>query len=230
MHKITKYIITEIDKKSNFKKSDWLENYVKHNIKSKGVGIPDIRNIVKEAASKFGISELKDEKQIVIFDELMQYKFTEGQLASILFLQLYWKNKNTKLQLDLISKWFDNQWIFDWNICDWLCVRILSPMLDNFPKQVIPELKKWNKDEYFWKARASLVPFAECKTIAEHKDLINLFSQRLIKREERFSKTAVGWVLRQYSKTDEQFVINFIRDYKEWTTTEVERNATKYLK
>jgi 3-methyladenine DNA glycosylase AlkD len=229
MHKITKYIITEIDKKSNSKKSDWLENYVKHNIKSKGVGIPDIRNIVKEAASKFGISELKDEKQIVIFDELMQYKFTEGQLASILFLQLYWKNKNTKLQLDLISKWFDNQWIFDWNICDWLCVRILSPMLDNFPKQVIPELKKWNKDEYFWKARASLVPFSECKTIAEHKDIINLFSQRLIKREERFSKTAVGWVLRQYSKTDEQFVINFIRDYKEWTTTEVERNATKYL-
>jgi len=151
MHKITKYIITEIEKKSKFQKSDWLEHYVKHNIKSKGVGIPDIRNIVKEAASKFGISELKDEKQIVIFDELMQYKFTEGQLASILFLQLYWKNKNTKLQLDLISKWFDNQWIFDWNICDWLCVRILSPMLDNFPKQVIPELKSGIKMNIFGK-------------------------------------------------------------------------------
>jgi len=99
MHKITKYIITEIDKKSNFKKSDWLENYVKHNIKSKGVGIPDIRNIVKEAANKFGISELKDEKQIIILDELMQYKFTEGQLASILFLQLYWKAKTRNYNL-----------------------------------------------------------------------------------------------------------------------------------
>ena len=85
------------------------------NIKSKGVGIPDIRNIVKDANYKFGISKLKNEEQIKILDELMQYKFTEGQLAAILFLELYWKGKNTKLQLRLISKWFDNKWIYDWN-------------------------------------------------------------------------------------------------------------------
>jgi len=230
MHKITKYIISEIDKKSNPKKSEWLENYVKHNIKSKGVGIPDIRNIIKEATKKYKILGLKEKEQIEILDELMQYQYTEGQLTSILFLQLYWKDKAPKLQLELISKWFDRKWIFDWNVCDWLCVRVLSPLLDNSPKQVILELEKWNIDDYFWKARASLVLFAECKTIAEHKELIDRFSQTLIKREERFSKTAVGWVLRQYSKTNEQFVINFISEYKEWITSEVEKNATKYLK
>ncbi|HHJ50839.1 MAG TPA: DNA alkylation repair protein, partial [Phaeodactylibacter sp.] len=47
---------------------------------------------------------------------------------------------------------------------------------------------------------------------------------------ERFCKTAVGWVLREYSKVDEEFVLKFLSDFERWTTKEVVRNATKYIK
>jgi hypothetical protein len=68
-------------------------------------------------------------------------------------------------------------------------------LIDNWTKQTIIELKKWNKDKNHWKARASLVPFAQCKTIDEHKDIVNEFLIELIKRKERFCKTSVGLVL-----------------------------------
>lgn len=45
-----------------------------------------------------------------------------------------------------------------------------------------------------------------------------------------FCKTAVGWVMRQYSKVDRELVAGFLDKNKEWLTNEVIINATKYFK
>jgi len=230
MNTITQYIIDEIQLLADTDKAQWQENYVKHNTKAYGVGIPIIRKIVKQAEKDFGIHKLPDETQIAVLDSLMQHTHTEPKLAAILFIQFFWKQDFPKRTLDVISNWFDQHWIFDWNICDWLCVRVLSPMVDKKPEHIVPIMKIWQNDTYLWKARAALVPFAQCKTISEHQSVITEIAQKLIQREERFSKTAVGWALRQYSKIDKEFVIQFLDKYKEFTTKEVVKNATKYLK
>jgi len=102
-------------------------------------------------------------------------------------------------------------------------------LVDRYPKQTIAELKKWNKDKYLWKARASIVPFAQCKSLKEHLNIVEKFSKVLIKREERFCKTAVGWVLREISKSNKKFVVGFLDTEKLYATPEVIKNATKYL-
>ena len=168
--------------------------------------------------------------QVELLTDLMSQEYTEDKLSAILYLQLFWKDKYDKQKIDLISDWFDSNLITDWNVCDWLCVRILTPMIDSSTKKTIAELKKWNKSKNLWKARASHVPFAQCKTIGQHKNIIENFSVELVKREERFCKTAVGWVLREYSKIDSDFVTKFLSTYENWTTKEVIRNAKKYLK
>ena len=230
MKEISKNIQDKITLIGKPEKAKWLENYIKHDIKSKGVGIPEIREIIKETNKEYQITEKSISKQIELLDDLMNQRYTEDKLAAILYLQIFWKNENEKQIIDLISKWFDHNLITDWNVCDWLCVRILSPMIDNWTEQTIKELKLWNKNKNLWKARASLVPFAQCKTIEKHLEIIEEFSIELIKREERFCKTAVGWVLREYSKIDRDFVKGFISKYENWITKEVIRNATKYLK
>jgi 3-methyladenine DNA glycosylase AlkD len=60
--------------------------------------------------------------------------------------------------------------------------------------------------------------------------LIERSADILIRRPERFAKTAVGWVLREYSKTDEEFVLNFLSRHVKYTTSEVKRNALKYYR
>lgn len=211
------------------RKARWLENYVKHGIRSKGVGIPHIREVVKEVAKEYGLTSQPPEAQAEALSDLMQQPFTEDKLAAILYLQLYWKGMDAGPQLELISHWFDQRWISDWNVCDWLCVRLLSPLVDRSPEQALPVLKAWNADPYLWTARASLVPFAQCKSIAEHMDTIEAFSITLIRREERFCKTSVGWVLREYSRRDKDFVRRFLEEHKDWVTPEVVKNAMKYI-
>jgi 3-methyladenine DNA glycosylase AlkD len=229
MKEISKIIQDRITLIGNPEKAKWLENYVKHNVKSKGVGIPEVREIIICANNDFKLTEKKISEQIELLNDLMSQEYTEDKLAVVVYLELFWKGKNERQTLDLISKWFDDYFIADWNVCDWLCVRILTPLLDTWTKQTITEFKKWNKNDNLWKARASLVPFAQCKTIDQHKNTIIEFSTELIKRDERFCKTSVGWVLREYSKIDIDFVREFLSEFENWTTKEVIRNATKYF-
>ena len=144
-------------------------------------------------------------------------------------MQLYWKNERAQETLDLVSRWFDEGWITDWKVCDWLCVRLLSPLLDHSPGLAVPIFTTWNENANLWKARASLVPFAQCKRLGNHRETISRLSRVLIRRVERFCKTAVGWVLREYSRIDRIFVRDFLEANKDHTTAEVVRNATKYL-
>lgn len=227
---IARRIKNEISAHGDESKARWLENYVKHDVRSRGVGIPQIRNIIRTINREEKISALSPEKQAYILDELMQSPWTEDKLAAILIMQLFWSDAEVLAGIDRISNWFKNQWISDWNVCDWLCVRILTPLIDTSHQDIIPVFESWNKSNYLWQARASLVPFAQCKTITDHVGIIRKFSAELIKREERFCKTAVGWVLREYSRIDKGFVVGFLNEYQDWATKEVERNAKKYIK
>lgn len=227
---VAEQIISLIESRRNPEKAEWLENYVKHGIRSLGVGIPEIRDLLKQEVKRNKLTESPVTDQLTFLNNLMHQDYTEYKLAAILYLQLYGRGMDAETRLDLISGWFDQGEIYDWNVCDWLCVRTLSPMIDHERGVILPVLSEWNLNANLWKARASLVPFAQCKSIGEHEELIFNFSKRLIKREERFCKTAVGWVLREYSKKDAPRVKKFLEKYEEWTTLEVIRNATKYLK
>ena len=230
MKEISKNIQSKITSIGKPDKANWLENYIKHDIKSKGVGIPEIRNIVKEVTKDYKLLEFDISEQIDLLNDLMNSEYTEDKLAAIIYIQLNWNKINEHEKIALISDWFDKELITDWNVCDWLCVRLLTPMIDNCTKETLIELKKWNISQNQWKARASLVAFAQCKSLDSHKGIIEDFSLELIKRNERFCKTAVGWVLREYSKIDSGFVTRFIVENENWTTKEVLKNATKYIK
>jgi len=230
LNEYAEYILGTLKANSNPQKASWLENYVKHNIRSLGVGIPRIRDVIRSTEKEYKLLGGAYSSQKEMLDDLMQNEYTESKLAAILYIQLFLKKENPEKLVDLISNWFDKNWIRDWNICDWLCVRLLSPLVDHHSDITLRELELWNQHKNLWKARASLVPFAQCKTINAHWTTIENFSITLIKRDERFCKTAVGWVMRQYSKVDPSQVTEFLNKHEEWTTPEVIKNARKYMK
>lgn len=194
------------------------------------MGIPEIRNTLQSFVETNKLLIQSKSSQVRFLNELMESEFTEPKLAAILFLQLYWKTGKETDIFTIVKIWFEKEWITDWNVCDWLCVRVLSPLLDSQPDLTAKALAQWNTSPNLWLARASLVPFAQCKEIQMHKKTIEQFSIQLIKREERFCKTAVGWVLREYSKYDPKFVRRFLKTHKSFTSAEVEKNAMKYVR
>ena len=231
MNQYAETLVQELKRRSVPQKADWWNNYLKGEIRFVGTSIPEIRKLLFEKNSSEGLDQLPMNQQVSLVNSLMRSELAEHKLAAILFMQLFWlgRQKNSFL-LSLISDWFTDRYIHDWNTTDWLSVKVLTPLIDSGDEKVIWTLKRWNQDPYLWKARASLVPFALSKHIGDHSKTIVRFSDILIRREERFAKTAVGWVMREYSKLDEEFVLDFLSKHVKHTTWDVKRNALKYYR
>ena len=224
-------ISEQLRRSGSTKKAAWWNQYMKGEIPFLGVGIPEIRNVFLDRDKESSFTRLTMNKQVALVNGLMRGTYAEEKLAAILYVQLFWMEwMKAGFLMNLVSDWFDDRYIHDWNTTDWLCVKILAPLVDSGDPEVIWKLKRWNRDPYLWKARASLVPFARAKTIADHARVIDRLADTMIRREERFAKTAVGWVLREYSKHDVEFVMDFLSRHVKHTTTEVKRNALKYYR
>ncbi|MEA3461386.1 MAG: DNA alkylation repair protein [Bacteroidota bacterium] len=231
MNQYAETLVQELQDRSVPQKADWWNSYMKGEIRFVGTSIPEIRKLLMEKNRSEGLDQLPMNQQVSMVNGLMRSELAEHKLAAILYMQLFWlgKQKNTFL-MSLISDWFTDRYIHDWNTTDWLCIKVLTPILDSGDEEVIWTLKKWNRDPYLWKARASLVPFARAKNISMHSKIIWRFADILIRREERFAKTTVGWVMREYSKLDVEFVLDFLSKHVKHTTWEVKRNALKYYR
>lgn len=229
MSEFIRLVNNALSEAADAQKAAWLENYVKHDIKSLGVGIPEIRDIVKTNVKITGFNNLNSDEQFLALTQLISGKYTEEKLAAVLYIRLFLLKEHETEILRNVSDWFDKEYITDWNVCDWLCVRILTPLIASEENRALSEFRNWNTSANLWKARASLVPFAAVKNPEKHLQLIREFSTVLIKRDERFCKTAVGWVLRVISKEEKKFVSDFLSEHSNFTTPEVVKNATKYF-
>lgn len=231
MNPYAETLVQELEARSVPQKADWWNNYLKGEIRFVGISIPEIRKLLIERNFTDGLDQLPMNQQVGLVNGLMRSPFAEHKLAAILFIQLFWlENQKNSFLLSLFTDWFDERHIHDWNTTDWLCVKLLTPILDSGDEKVLWILRRWNRDPYLWKARASLVPFAQSKHITEHSKNIKRFADILIRREDRFAKSAVGWVLREYSKHDQDFVLDFLSKHVKYTTWDVKRNALKYLR
>ena len=221
----TESIIEALNAYGDPAKADWWYRYMHHKIRFIGVGIPEIRKRLHEWHSALH----KTPHYLQVADELLKQEIAEYKLAGILLYQIYiLRTEPFETILEHVDTLFRHRYIYDWNTCDWLCVRVLTPIIETGTKQAKNTIIQWSNEEYLWHARASLVPFAQCKTLMYQLDDLVEPMTRLIQREERFSKTAVGWLLREIYKLDPQRVYQFLESAREFLIPEVVHNALKY--
>jgi len=212
------------------KTKQWWEKYMKGVIPFRGVGIPRNRELLAEWRKTNGIDTWSLEDQLELALAFFKEPIAEDKLTGILFLQNFLYNKLPwEMLLEKYEEIYKRELIFDWNICDWFCVRVLGPTIKDNGKQCAKVIANWKDADYLWQARSSVVPFVNLASESNYYPYINDSCAVLIDREERFSKTAVGWVLRDISKHDEQFVISFVDNHLKSFSTESLGNALKYF-
>jgi len=98
-----------------------------------------------------------------------------------------------------------------WDTVDFLSTWVAGPWLQLFPHQIKPLTKKWNQSDNIWLNRVSLLFQLKFK---KQTDLVLLtkYIQNLSESDEFFIQKAIGWVLREYSKTDPKWVKNFVKE------------------
>jgi len=219
-----------LDQGSSPKTKAWWEKYLRNVIEFRGIGIPEIRERLAQWRKEFGIATWDKHDQLRIALQLFDSTVAEDKLAGILFLQEYLYDQfEWQTLLAKYGPIYSNGLIFDWNTCDWFCVRVLGPTIANNGLPCAKAITGWNQAENLWQARSSVVAFVPVSADNRYQSLIYKSCHLLIQRDERFAKTAVGWILRDLSKNDKDGVQEFVETHLESFSLESVRNALKYF-
>lgn len=229
-NKLKEKLKFRIAKFADEKRKLWFENYIKHDTKYRGVEIPTIRAELKAWYKDENIDKLLLETQLDLALSFFEEEYAEDKLAGILLLQLYLYNKFDYKDLLLrFESVFENGCIYDWSVCDWFCTRVLRQMIKANGRECAEAISKWHTANNVWQARCSVVAFTTLTKENKYTPLLLKSNAKLIKREERFAKTAVGWILRELSKVDKQIVVDFIAQNRQYFSRESHENAIKYF-
>ena len=134
------------------------------------------------------------------------------------------KNYVTYEDISKIKKYIVNKsW---WDTIDFLCKVIGNVSLKD--TRVKELMISWSKDNNFWLKRTAL----EYQLGLKDKTDINNLSTIIINSlgsNEFFINKAIGWVLRDYSKTNPKWVKEFINQYYDKLSNLSIKEASKYL-
>lgn len=98
-----------------------------------------------------------------------------------------------------------------WDTVDFIAANTMGAYFQLYPELRKKYVKKWLASEHMWLQRSALLFQLKYKEQLDNELLGNTIRQ-LLGSKEFFINKAIGWALRQYSKTNPAWVKHFVRD------------------
>jgi 3-methyladenine DNA glycosylase AlkD len=96
-----------------------------------------------------------------------------------------------------------------WDTVDALASNVSGTLFANFPEEGATAVQQWRSVENIWLRRTTLLHQLKYKDKTNAPLLFSLIEENL-DDDEFFIQKAIGWALREYSKTDETAVRDFV--------------------
>jgi 3-methyladenine DNA glycosylase AlkD len=217
---------------------EWWTKYLRGTASFRGVKMADVRKTMHAWFEEEWLGKhlsVGQQKDLALM--LLEEDYSEDKLAGVLFLQqillpqgaLDWGS-----DLPRFARLFDQGYIRDWSMCDWFCVKVLSPLVEQQGEACARAISEWREANSVWQRRASVVAFANLAREGDQNfpgftEMVLTNCAQLLGSQERFVQTGVGWVLRELSRSDEGRVIGLVEANLDRFSREALKNTIKYL-
>ncbi len=114
-----------------------------------------------------------------------------------------------------------------WDYVDEVAIRRVGPILRAEPETVTPLMLTWAYDEDLWRRRTAVICQVGAKTGTD-TDLLTRAVEANIDDREFFLRKGIGWALREYAKTEPDWVRAFVTAHPALSTLS-RREALKHL-
>jgi 3-methyladenine DNA glycosylase AlkD len=185
-----------------------MSKYMKNKFEFYGISSPKRKTIF--ASHKRNILSIVDSTSL---DDLLiqcwEYEAREWQYIG---LELLWSAKKhwSRNTIDLIEKLIvSKSW---WDTVDMLAGKIAGAWFMKFPQQRFSTVNAWIKSDNMWLQRSAIIHQLGYKEKTD-VDLLLRSIEPYIPSPEFFLRKAIGWALRQYSKTNPAWVKKIVRAY-----------------
>lgn len=99
-----------------------------------------------------------------------------------------------------------------WDTVDYIAVKLIGSYFKKYPQQLDVYIDKWLASGNIWLQRCCLLYQLKSKDKMDTYRLSNVI-ERLLGSKEFFINKAIGWVLREYSRTNPQWVRDFVENH-----------------
>lgn len=115
-----------------------------------------------------------------------------------------------------------------WDYVDDVAIRRVGPILRTHPIVVAWLLRDWSSDGDIWRRRTSILAQIGSKALTDLDLLTDCLAPNLGHREF-FVRKAIGWALREYAKTDPDWVRRYLADNGQQMSALSRREAARHL-
>lgn len=188
---------------SNEENRFYMEKYMRNQFSFLGVKTPERKGVMKEFLKTYESFRLEDVEKL--YDEKeREYKYCALSLLEKYVEELDHQDTKRILELALTEPW--------WDTIDGFGPSVFGPMALKDEK-VKDTMRSLIYEENIWLKRISILFQLKYKEKTDEM----LLTEAIVNNadtKEFFVDKAIGWILREYSKTNPEFVRGFIGKYK----------------
>ena len=201
-------LINLFEKHANPDRAVKMRAYMKNQFDYLGLQSPLRRELTKQFFSENGYPEPNQLATIVdICWRLPQREYKYFAMELMVKMRKKAGHDAIHLYEKLIT---DESW---WDTIDLIAPSLVGYHLQQYPEERITYINKWVASDNIWLKRSSILFQLKYKSETDTR-LLSSIILKLKDSKEFFIRKAIGWILREYSKTDPGFVVRFVQTHE----------------
>ncbi len=101
-----------------------------------------------------------------------------------------------------------------WDLVDEIAVNLVGALVRAHPEQMLPVMDAWIEDDDMWIRRVAIIGQLKSKAATDEARLF-AYCDACCEEREFFIRKAIGWALREYSRTSPEATREYLRSRKE---------------
>ncbi len=187
-----------------------------------GLTKPQRELLEKTIFKKTKVQDLAALEKILL--TLWEQDHREFQYTALCFAQRHRKILTPKILPTLETMIRSKSW---WDTVDTIAPNLVGHLVKTHP-ELTKVMDRWIEDPYLWIRRAALLHQLRWKEDTDEEKLFS-YCQKTLHEKDFFIRKAIGWVLREYSKTNPKSVKKFISLHQPRLSNLSIREGSKYL-
>ncbi|EIT83927.1 hypothetical protein A374_17869 [Fictibacillus macauensis ZFHKF-1] len=199
-----------------------MASYMKNKFTFAGLRAPILNHIVKKHVKMYGRPDLKIE---TVVKKCWGYQLREMQYIGLYVIDLLKKDFQeedlTHLEYIVTKK----SW---WDTIDHIAKHHLGHYVQSFPETKNEVIERWINASNMWMNRSAILHQLSYKERTDEERLTYVIEKK-IDDPEFFIRKAIGWALREYAKTNPDWVRTFVEKHPDLSPLS-RKEALKHIK
>ena len=215
-------LITAFENNANPKYALQMKKYMKDRFEFFGISSPERKELYKTHWKNHGFKFNDNTKETVKFCWQAPQREYQYFAMELLGKQAKEAEKESIKLYEYII--IHKSW---WDTVDYIASNLVGVYFSKYPDRIEETTSGWMTSGNMWLQRTCILFQLKYKA-KTNTSLLESFIKPLADSNEFFIRKAIGWALREYSKTNPEYVIQFVRNHS--LSGLSEREALKWMK